>query len=340
MRAPSAATVVLAGLAAVVLLGAASLAIGAVDVPAASVARTLTGLSVFGGEASDRDAAVILQMRLPRVFAGICVGAALGGAGCMLQALLKNPLASPQALGASNASAFGAVAAIFLGLPYAATLPAGFAAAAVAVLLVLVFARSHEGLATDSIVLSGLNMSLLFAALTGIVQYAAKSDAQLRDMVLWLLGGLWRVTWEPLAIAFPLTVAVIVASYPLARDLDLLGVGEADAARLGVNVRRSRALVLVGACVLTSIAVSLAGVVAFVGLVVPHAARKIVGSSHRVLFPASVVLGALLVLAADAAARTAFVPSELPLGVVTSLIGVPVFFTLMRARRRSAAVTP
>lgn len=336
MRTPRVATVVLAGLAATLLVAVASLCIGAVDVPVTSVVHALSGWRVFGAEASDRDVTVIFQMRLPRVLAGACVGGALGGAGCMLQALLRNPLASPQAISASNAAAFGAVAALFFGLPYAATLGIGFAAAAVGVVLVLALARSHDGLPTDSIVLAGLNMSLLFGALTGLLQYAAKSDAQLRDMVLWLLGGLWRVTWGPLAIAFPLTVGALVASYPLARDLDLLSVGEADAARLGVNVKRSRVLVLIATCFLTALAVGLAGVVAFVGLVVPHAARKLVGTSHRVLFPASVLLGAILVIAADSVARTAFVPSELPLGVVTSLIGVPVFFTLMKSRRKRA----
>jgi iron complex transport system permease protein len=328
--------VVAAGIVATVLVAAASLCLGAVDVPFASVIQALTGLKPFGAHASERDLTVIYEMRLTRVLAGLCVGGALGGAGCVLQALLRNPLASPQAMSASNAAAFGAVGALFLGLPFAATLGAGFACAAVAVVLVLLFARSHEGVPTDSIVLSGLNMSLLFGAMTGLVQYAAKSDSQLRDMVLWLLGGLWRVTWGPLAVAGPLTVAALVVVFPLTRDLDLLAVGETDAARLGVNVKRSRVLLLVAACLLTALAVGLAGVVAFVGLVVPHAARKLVGASHRLAFPASVFLGAMLVVAADAVARTAFVPSELPLGVVTSIIGVPVFFVLMRSRRRGA----
>jgi iron complex transport system permease protein len=304
MRNWSVGSVVAAGILATVLVAAASLCLGAVDVPFASVVNALTGLETFGAKASARDLTVIHEMRLTRVIAGLCVGGALGGAGCVLQALLRNPLASPQAMSASNAAAFGAVGAIFLGLPFAATLGAGFACAAVAVVLVLLFARSHEGVPTDSIVLSGLNMSLLFGAMRGLVQYAAKSDSQLRDMVLWLLGGLWRVTWGPLAVAGPLTVVALVALFPLTRDLDLLAVGEADAA--------------------------------FVGLVVPHAARKLVGASHRLAFPASVFLGAMLVVVADAVARTAFVPSELPLGVVTSIVGVPVFFVLMRSRRRGA----
>jgi len=337
MRGRSLGAVLAAGFVAVAIVGGASLCLGAVDVPLASVVQALTGWKPFGADASARDLTVIHEMRLVRVLAGLCVGGALGGAGCVLQALLKNPLASPQALGASNAAAFGAVAAIFFGLPYATTLGAGFVCAGVAVVGVLALARVHEGVPTDSIVLSGLNMSLLFGAATGLLQYATKSDAQLRDMVLWLLGGLWRTTWGPLAVAGPLTVVALLATFPLTRDLDLLAVGERDAARMGVDVARSRVLLLVLACALTAVAVCLAGVVAFVGLVVPHGARKLVGSSHRVAFPASVFLGAVLVVAADAVARTAFVPSELPLGVVTSLLGVPVFFVLMRARRRGAA---
>jgi iron complex transport system permease protein len=162
--------VVAAGIVATVLVAAASLCLGAVDVPFASVIQALTGLKPFGAHASERDLTVIYEMRLTRVLAGLCVGGALGGAGCVLQALLRNPLASPQAMSASNAAAFGAVGALFLGLPFAATLGAGFACAAVAVVLVLLFARSHEGVPTDSIVLSGLNMSLLFGAMTGLVQ--------------------------------------------------------------------------------------------------------------------------------------------------------------------------
>jgi iron complex transport system permease protein len=338
MRGPGVWTVVALGALLTALVATTSLCLGAVDVPLYAVVHALTGIKVLGAEASARDLTVIHEMRLTRVLAGLAVGGALGGAGCMLQALLRNPLASPQAMSASNAAAFGAVAAIFFGLPYAATLGTGFVCAAIAVVLVLALARVHEGVPTDSIVLAGLNMSLLFGALTGLLQYAAKSDAQLRDMVLWLLGGLWRVTWGPLAVAGPLTVAALVVAYPLTRDLDLLAVGEADAVRLGVNVKRSRVLLLVAVCFLTALAVGLAGVVAFVGLVVPHAARKLVGTSHRLAYPASVFLGAMLVVAADAVARTAFVPSELPLGVVTSLIGVPVFFVLMRRRRRGAAV--
>ncbi len=337
MRPRGLGTVLAAGALAVILVGAASLCLGAVDVPPSSVVQALTGWKPFGAVASERDLTVIREMRLTRVAAGLCVGGALGGAGCVLQALLKNPLASPQALGASNAAAFGAVAAIFFGLPYSATLGVGFACAAVAVLAVIALARVHEGMPADSVVLSGMNISLLFGAATGLLQYATRSDAQLRDMVLWLLGGLWRTTWGPVAVAAPLTVAALLAAFPMTRDLDLLAVGERDAARLGVNVTRSRALLLVLACVLTALAVCLAGVVAFVGLVVPHGARKLVGSSHRVAFPASVFLGAVLVVAADAVARTAFVPSELPLGVVTSIVGVPVFLSLMRTRRRSAA---
>lgn len=330
--------VLAAGLAATAAFAVASLCVGAVDVPFTSVVNALTGLTTFGAAATDRDLTVIFQMRLTRVLAGICVGSALGGGGCMLQALLRNPLASPQALGASNAAGFGAVLALFFGLPYAATLGLGFAASVVCVLLVLALARTHRGLRTDSVVLAGLNMSLLFGAATGFLQYAARTDSQLRDMILWLLGGLWRVTWEPLTALAPLVVGTLVASFPLARDLDLLGVGEADAARLGVHVKRTRVIVLVVACLLTSLAVCLAGVVAFVGLVVPHAARRIVGPSHRALLPASAFLGAVLVVSADAGARTVFVPSELPLGVVTSMIGVPFFFVLMKSRARGAQV--
>lgn len=327
------------GPASLLVAAAVALSVGAVAVPLSGVLDALFGTSRwFGTAASARDLTVIFAMRLPRVAAGACVGAALGAGGCMLQALLRNPLASPTALGASNGAGFGAVLAIWLGLPYAAVLTLGFASSAVCVALVLVLARVRRGPANDGVILAGLNMSLLFGALTGLLQYAAKSDSQLRDMVLWLLGGLWRVTWHELGVVAPLVVLGLFAAFPLARRLDLLAVGEADAARLGVDVSRTRLLVLLVACFLTSLAVCLAGVVAFVGLVVPHAARRLVGGSHRLLLPASALAGALLVIAADALARTAFIPNELPLGVVTSIVGVPCFFGLMRARPRAVGV--
>ncbi len=324
------------GILALMVIALAGLSFGAVDVPFASVLQVLAHP---GADTDDlRAAAVVVQMRLPRVIAGIVVGSALGGAGCILQALFRNSLGSPQSLGASNAAAFGAVLALYLGMPYIATVTFGFAAAAIAVLGVILLARMHDGVPRDSVVLAGLNMGLLFGALTGLLQYAARDDAQLRDMVLWLLGGLWRVTWQPLVVLAPVAIATLIAVFPLARALDLLGIGEADALRLGVDVKRVRFWAIFAACLLTTLAVCLSGVVAFVGLVVPHAARKIVGTGHRLAFPASCIAGAGVVVLADLVARTIIVPSELPLGVVTSLIGVPVFFALMRARARKAAI--
>lgn len=284
------------------------------------------------------DWGLIADLRLPRIVAALAVGGALGAAGCMFQAVLRNPLASPSVIGTSAAAGFGAVVAIFLRLPYLGGLALSFAAAVGSALLVLVLARTRRGLATDSVVLTGLAVALLFAALTGLVEYLSEDAAQLSRMVVWLLGGLWQVRWGPVAVLAPVTVVALAASFLFVRDLDLLSLGENDALRLGLRVGRQRTVILVIACLLTSLAVSLAGVVAFVGLVVPHAARRVLGPSHAVLLPASVFLGGIFVVAADSIARTASAPNELPLGVVTSIVGVPFFLVIMRARAGRGAI--
>lgn len=333
MRGARTASVVLVGAAAALVATVASLAVGVVHVPLGEVAGALGGLAGRAAEVSETDRALVLDMRLPRAIGALASGAALGTAGCMLQALLRNPLASPFVIGTAQAAGFGAVVAIFLGLPYAGTLGLAFAMSVAAAFLVLSLSRTQRSLPTESVVLTGISVSLMFAAMTGLVRYFAHDEGEVARMALWLLGGLWHLSWAPLAAMAPLTVATVAGAMLLARSLDLLSLGESDAQRLGVRARRTGTVVLLVSCLLTSLAVCTAGVVAFVGLVVPHAARRIVGPSHAALLPASAFLGAVLVVATDTAARTVAPPHELPLGVVTSLVGVPCFLALMRSLR-------
>ena len=311
---------------------AASMCIGVYPVPLADVASSIGDL-LSGRAGTSTNSTLILEMRLPRAVAAACVGASLGTAGCMLQALLRNPLASPFVIGTAQGAGFGAVLAIFLGLSYTATLTFGFVMSLVAVAMVLALARSRNSLPTESVVLTGLSISLLFGSLIGLLRYMAHDEGVTGRIALWMLGGLWQVTWAPLAIMGPVGALAIVASCLLSRRLDLLALGEQDAARLGVNVRRTGSAVLLLTCVMTAVAVCIGGILAFVGLVVPHAARKLVGPGHAALMPACACLGAVLVIGTDAVARTAVPPQELPLGVVTSLIGVPCFLAIMRSIR-------
>ena len=334
MRAPSMSFVLVAGIATAALAALASLAVGVIRVPPVEVARALAGwLSGDAGGVPAATRTLLFEMRLPRAVGALSVGMALGAAGCMLQALLRNPLASPSVIGTAQAAGFGKVLGVLLGFSYLGSVGLSFVTAVLGTLLVIAIARGSRGVAVDTVVLSGVNVSLLFAALIGLVQTLSRDEGQLSRMVLLLLGGLWQTTWTPLAFIAPLTAAALAAALVLPRRLDLLALGEADALRLGLRFRRTAAVVLLLACFLTSLAVSLAGVVAFVGLVVPHAARRFVGPAHAALLPASAFLGGLLVLATDTLARSAVPPNELPLGVVTSILGVPCFIAIMRSMR-------
>ena len=333
MGPPRPSVVLAAGTALVAAAAVLSLGFGVVEVPASEVARVLLG----GGEPGSRT--LVAEMRLPRALGAICVGGALGAAGCLLQAVLRNPLASPSVIGTAQAAALGKVLAVLLGLSGAGAVGLSFAAALAAALAVLALAREQWSLATDSVVLIGVNVALLCGALAGLGQAMARDEGERTRMALLLLGGLWQVDRAQLAWIGPATAAVAAGSMLLARHLDLLALGDADARRLGLRVGAAGPLVLGISCLLTSLAVAVAGIVAFVGLVVPHAARRIVGPGHAALLPASAFLGAILVIATDTLARTAAPPNELPLTVVTSILGVPCFLLVLRSlrRRRAAA---
>lgn len=331
------AVVIALGLVATMACVAASLGVGVIRVPFGEVGRAvLDALSGRPG-ADSLSRALVLELRLPRACAAVSVGAALGAAGCMLQALLRDPLASPTIIGTAQASGFGRVLGVFVGLSYHGSVALSFAMAVAGTLLVLSISRARRGFPAQTVLLTGVNVGLFFGALIGLVQYLSKDEGMLSRMVLMLLGGLWQVTWEPLRLILPVTLAVVAAALFLGRQLDLLALGEEDAERLGLRTRAVGTAVLLLACLLTSLAVSLAGVVAFVGLVVPHAARRIVGPIHAALLPASAFLGGLFVLGTDCLARTAVAPNELPLGVLTSLIGVPCFLLVMRSLARRGA---
>ncbi len=323
----SAATVVAAGVALTLAALLASLALGVIHLSLADVGRALLG----GADATCRT--LVLQMRLPRAVGAACVGAALATAGCLLHALLRNPLASPSLIGTAQAAGFGRVLGVFLGWPFLASVSLSFATAIGGTLLVFVLARAARGFASDVVILTGVNVALFFGALIALVQFMARDEGQLSRMLLMLLGGLWQVTWTPLAAIGPAIAFAVAVACLLGRPLDLMALGDADARRLGLRVERAGPLVLLLACLLTSLAVSLAGIVAFVGLIVPHAARRIVGPAYARLLPASAFLGAALVIATDTLARSIVPPNELPLGVVTSLLGVPCFVVVLRSLR-------
>ncbi|WP_025323817.1 FecCD family ABC transporter permease [Deferrisoma camini] len=283
------------------------------------------------GRADPTHVAIVLRVRLPRAALAALVGAGLGAAGGAFQGLLRNPLADPYILGVSGGAALGAVAALSLGLTTPLAVPAAAFLGAVAALgFVYVVARAHRG-SPRTLILSGVMVGSFCSALLLFLLWTSPSDP-VRTAIFWLAGDLSGASpgWLPAAGLWA-GVAFLVL-WLQAPALDLLTQGEETAADLGLDVGRARLLLLGAAGGLTAAAVALAGLVGFVGLVVPHAVRLVWGPGHRRLLPASALLGAAFLLGADAVARTVLAPAEVPVGVVTALVGAPFFLYLLRQK--------
>jgi iron complex transport system permease protein len=277
---------------------------------------------------------VVLAVRLPRVLAAMLVGASLAAAGAAYQTLFRNPLASPAILGVSAGAGFGAALAMLLQAGVLAVQGSAFAGGIVAVATAMFIAgRLGKGSALV-LVLAGLVVSALFQALTSALKYVADPLDTLPAIVFWLLGGLGRVGMRDLAWAAPLALTGIVALFLLRWPTQVLEAGDDEARTLGVPVRALRLALIAAATLMTAAAVSISGVVGWVGLLVPHLARLLVGPAYTALLPASVLLGAGYLLLVDDLCRSAFA-AELPLGIVTAVLGAPVFVVILaRARRQ------
>jgi iron complex transport system permease protein len=304
--------------------------------PSEVIASVLDKLGLSVGTLPDATAqAVLWEIRFPRVVLGVLVGAALGVAGAMMQGVFRNPLAEPGIVGVSSGAAVGAVAVIVFGLTAFGswTLVAGaFLAGFLTTLGVYVMSR-HDGRAeVVTLVLTGIAVNAFAGALIGLMSFFS-TDEQLRSITFWQLGSLATATWNSVLIALPCVAVGVLVAPRFARSLDLLALGERSAGHLGLDVERTRLLVVVVVALLTAGAVSVAGILTFVGLVVPHLVRLVLGPSHRWLLPASALLGAVVLVISDLVARTIAAPAEVPLGVLTALIGSPVFFALLRSTR-------
>ena len=290
--------------------------------------------SVVGGvlgSAGEPTVTIVRDLRVPRVLLAFLVGGSLGVTGAALQALVRNPLADPYLLGLSGGAGLGAVTAIALGAasPWAVPL-AAFAGSLGAVALVYRLALiAGAGLDVRVLLLAGVVIGAFAASLMGAIM-ALVPAPEVRNALLWLLGSFSRASWPAVLLFAVYAVVPLVILYRLARPLDLLTLGEEPAGYLGTNVARTRRMLYVMASLLTAVAVALSGIIGFVGLIVPHAARFTWARLHQALLPATFLLGGSLMVIADAVARTAFAPLELPVGVVTALIGVPVFVALVR----------
>jgi iron complex transport system permease protein len=285
------------------------------------------------------DRQIFFVARLPRVLTAALVGASLSAAGAVFQALLRNPLASADTLGVSGGAALGATAAItfhasFTLFGIAAVPLASLAGSlgALAVVYALTTARRH-GVAGTGLLLAGVALNAFFSAVVLFVQSLADAAETFRT-VRWLMGSLDIASYAPLAGAVPLLAIAAAGLFSLPRTLDVLTLGADAAAARGVDVRRSERIALVSASLATGTAVSLGGPVSFVGIIVPHLVRLMVGSDHRMTLPAASLFGATFVIVCDLAARTLFFPAELPVGIVTALIGGPFFLWLLMRNPR------
>ncbi|HSJ16057.1 MAG TPA: iron ABC transporter permease [Longimicrobiales bacterium] len=306
-----------------------SLTVGAAAVPAAEVVRALLG---------DTDATtrtIVLELRLPRAVLAVLAGGALALAGCVFQALLRNPLAEPYVLGVAGGAAVGAVGAVVLGLAAlapAAVPIAALAGAAAAIVLVLGIAlRTGDALDTRVLLLAGVVVGAFFNAVILLLLTLADVES-FRSAVFWMMGSVASASWRAVALLALYLVPVTAVLVALARPLNAIAVGEETAHHLGVPVERVKLLGYFLASLAVAASVAACGVIGFIGLIVPHALRLLWGADHRLLLPASVLAGGGFLLLADTAARTVAAPAELPVGVITALIGVPLFVALLRRR--------
>lgn len=333
------ATLILAALlAATVLL---ALGVGPAMLSPEAVVRILLA-GPTGEVASLADTVIVWQIRLPRICLGALVGASLGLVGAVMQGLFRNPLADPGLIGVSSGAAFAAVATIVLSggalAPFAALLGiyalpvAAFTGGLLATLLIYRIGTRAGRSSIALILLAGIALGAFAGAGTGFLVYLS-DDSQLRDLTFWSLGGLSGATWQKLLAGLPMMGTAIVLAPFLARGLNGIVLGEAEAYHLGIRVQALKRFSIVLVALATGAAVAVSGTIGFVGIVVPHLLRLGFGPDHRHLLPNSALGGAILLLGADMAARTLVAPAELPIGILTATIGAPVFLWILLRRR-------
>lgn len=270
--------------------------------------------------------AIVWDLRLARTLLALVIGAGLAASGSAYQALFRNPLADPYIIGASGGAALGATLSIILNLNV--VMPAAFVGALLAVALVYLIAQAGGHVSAVNLVLAGAALSTLLSAAVSLLMFLG--DRDLHEVFAWLLGGLSGRSWPHLQVAAPLVALGVIVLWAMSRPLDALTFGEETAQALGLNLFRARTVVVVAATLTTAAAVASAGIIGFVGLLAPHIARRLVGGAHRLQLPMSALAGGLLVVLADDLARTIMAPLELPVGVLTALLGAPFFLWLLK----------
>lgn len=319
-----------------VTVGVVSAGAGAYQIGPGEVLAAITGRSGLGTLPDELTRNVLWQVRFPRIVLAALVGASLGCAGAVMQGIFGNPLAEPGVIGVSAGAAVGAAAAIalgFTGFGRFSVTGAAFVSGLACTLLIYLTSRRGGRTEVITLVLTGIAVNALAGAVLGLLLFTS-DDGALRSITGWQLGSVGTATWRGVGSVLPGVLLGLAVLPRYVRTLDLFALGDRSARHLGVDVERTRLLLIVVVALLSAAAVAVAGIIAFVGLVVPHAIRLVAGPSHRVLLPASALGGAAMLVAADVLARTIAQPAEVPLGVLTALVGAPWFLWLLRRTRR------
>ncbi|GAA1614178.1 FecCD family ABC transporter permease [Leucobacter chromiireducens] len=326
-----------AGLVVATLVAAA---LGQMQIPVVEVIGSLcrrAGLSCGAAASHVNTDAVLWEVRFPRVVLAVLVGAALASAGAIMQGVFGNPLADPGVVGVSSGAAIGASLMIVTGLAAGSTfaIPLGaFVTGVTTALVVYSISRSRGKTQVITLILVGVAVNAFAGAALALMTFSATTN-QREQIVFWQMGSLAGALWDSVATVLPLLAVGLVLAFTVAGKLDLLSLGDDAARHLGLNIERLRVFAIIIVAVLTATAVAFAGIIGFVGLVVPHIIRMVMGPGHRVLVPASALGGALLLVVADTFARTALPYAELPLGMITALVGGPFFFYLIKSSSAS-----
>jgi iron complex transport system permease protein len=335
-------TLILAGILILLVILAAS--IGAARVSISETVRIIgsfiPGVSdLIDQESIDPSALVVIsQIRLPRIFMALVVGIALASAGVIFQGLFRNPMADPFVIGVSAGGAFGAALALFFSssfilLNISVTTVFALIGALGTTFLVYSIASSRGRVSVVTLLLSGIALSAMLSAMTSLVMIFKAND--LARIVFWLMGGLTAASWQKLYIITPVIIILVIVSGFYMRDLNIISMGDERAIQMGVQTEKVKRTLLVLASIIAALAVSVSGVIGFVGLITPHILRLIVGPDHKILFPASALAGGIVLLISDTIARTVLMPREIPVGIITSIVGVPFFlYLLVRSRQQ------
>ena len=332
---------------ALIISAALSMSLGAAPVdPGAVALALLSRLPWLGGldpQLSSAHEIIVFELRLPRLTLALLVGSSLAVAGVVMQAFFQNPMAAPSIIGISSGASLGATVAVVTGLSIGvaglgAVPLAAFVGALGATALVYVLSRRGGRTPVGVLLLTGIAMGALFSSLAALVLVMGQDPARrdLDQVVYWMLGSVAGRSWAHVSLVVPYVAIAGGLTYLFGRDLNLLTLGDETAHYLGLNVEQVRLTLLALSSLLTAAAVAVSGIIAFVGLVVPHLMRIIVGPDHRVLLPASAIAGGILLVLADVMARMLAAPTEIPVGIITSLIGAPFFLYLLHRRREYA----